>query len=119
MQAQSAVIEGLQKLHDLNIPTERPVDYYAEMAKSDQHMKKIKEVLLTKEAELEKREKVRKLRELKKIGKQVQVENLKKKQREKKSFNDNIENIKKGKTDASVLDGKSNNKKANAKKDIS
>lgn len=102
------MLEGLNKLHDLNVPTKRPIDYYAEMAKTDQHMKKIKEVLLSKEAEMEKRDKVRKLRQLKKIGKQVQVENLKKKHKEKKNFNDSINNIKKGKTDASsVLDGKS------------
>jgi hypothetical protein len=41
------------------------------MAKSDQHMEKVKEVLLSKEDELENRDKVCKLRELKKIGKQV------------------------------------------------
>ena len=106
LQAQSAVIEGIKKLHELNVPTKRPIDYYAEMAKSDQHMKKVKEVLLSKEAELEKRDKVRKLRELKKIGKQVQMENARKKLKEKKSFNESIENVKKGKTDAStVLDG--------------
>ncbi len=106
LQAQSAVIEGIKKLHELKVPTKRPIDYYAEMAKSDQHMKKVKEVLLSKEAELEKRDKVRKLRELKKIGKQVQMENARKKLKEKKSFNESIENVKKGKTDAStVLDG--------------
>ena len=90
----------------MNVPTKRPIDYYAEMAKSDQHMKKVKEVLLSKVAELEKRDKVRKLRQLKKVGKQVQMENARKKQKEKKNFNESIESIKKGKTDAStVLDG--------------
>jgi hypothetical protein len=49
---------------------------------------------------------VRKFRELKKIGKQVQMENASKKLKEKKSFKESIENIQKGKTDAStVLDG--------------
>ncbi len=96
LQAQEAAIQGLKRLHGLGIKTRRPDDYFAEMAKSDEHMKKVKEELLSKHAELEHREKVRKLRELKKIGKQVQVEKLKKKQSEKKSFNKSIEKIKKG-----------------------
>jgi rRNA-processing protein EBP2 len=107
-------LEGLKKLHDLGVPTLRPEDYYAEMAKSDNHMKKIKEILLSKEAELDKRDKVRKLRELKKIGKQVQVENQKKKHLERKDFNKNIEDVKKGKSSvSSVLEkgGKKNNKR--------
>ena len=49
------------------------------MAKSDRHMEKVKEALLSKEAELEKRDKVRKFRELKKIGKQFQMENTRNK----------------------------------------
>jgi rRNA-processing protein EBP2 len=68
-----------KKLHELNVPTKRLVDYYAEMAKSDRHMEKVKEALLSKEAELEKRDKVRKFRELKKIGKQFQMENTRNK----------------------------------------
>lgn len=40
-QAQAAVLFGLEKLKKLKIPTQRPNDYYAEMAKSDAHMKKV------------------------------------------------------------------------------
>lgn len=40
-QAQSAVLEGLARLKAMNIPTKRPDDYFAEMAKSDAHMKKV------------------------------------------------------------------------------
>ena len=42
-QAQNAVLEGLKKLHALGVPTRRPDDYYAEMAKTDAHMKKVKD----------------------------------------------------------------------------
>ena len=42
-------------------------------------LEKVRATLLTKHAEIEKRDKIRKLRELKKMGKQIQVENEKKK----------------------------------------
>ncbi len=40
-QAQSAVIEGLARLKAMSIPTKRPDDYFAQMAKSDDHMLKV------------------------------------------------------------------------------
>ena len=40
-QAQSAIIEGLARLKTLGIPTRRPDDYFAQMAKSDEHMLKV------------------------------------------------------------------------------
>lgn len=40
-QAQSAVIEGISRLNSLRVPTQRPDDYFAEMAKSDKHMHKV------------------------------------------------------------------------------
>ena len=44
-QAQAAVLEGIPRLHKLNIPTKRPDDYFAEMVKTDEHMKKVMCVL--------------------------------------------------------------------------
>lgn len=41
-QAQAAVLEGLARLKALGIPTKRPDDYFAEMAKSDSHMQKVR-----------------------------------------------------------------------------
>ena len=40
-QAQSAIIEGLSRLKVLGVPTRRPDDYFAQMAKSDDHMLKV------------------------------------------------------------------------------
>lgn len=40
-QAQSAIIEGLSRLKSLGVPTRRPEDYFAQMAKSDDHMLKV------------------------------------------------------------------------------
>lgn len=44
-QAQATVLEGFCKLEDLGLPTVRPSDYFAEMAKSDDHMQKVGQVL--------------------------------------------------------------------------
>lgn len=40
-QAQSAVAIGLRKLQELDVPTTRPDDYFAEMIKTDDHMRKV------------------------------------------------------------------------------
>ena len=39
-QAQAAVLAAMPRLHKLNLPTKRPDDYFAQMAKTDAHMKK-------------------------------------------------------------------------------
>uniref|UniRef100_A0A672T7Y5 EBNA1 binding protein 2 n=1 Tax=Sinocyclocheilus grahami TaxID=75366 RepID=A0A672T7Y5_SINGR len=41
-QAQATVLAALPKLHKFKIPTKRPEDYFAEMAKTDQHMQKVR-----------------------------------------------------------------------------
>ena len=76
----------MPRLKGFGVLTKRPEDYFAEMSKSDDHMKKVRETLLTKHAEIEKREKVRQLRELKKMGKQIQIEAEKKKQQGKRVY---------------------------------
>merc|ERR1719350_1978872 len=68
-QAQAAVLEGLPRLQSLGVKTKRPEDYFAQMAKSDQHMNKIRAKLLSKEQEQERAEKIKKLREIKKMRK--------------------------------------------------
>ena len=42
-QAQASVLVGLKKLQELDIPTQRPDDYFAEMIKTDDHMRKVRE----------------------------------------------------------------------------
>lgn len=70
-QAQAAVLEGIPRLHELGVVTKRPEDYFAQMAKADTHMTKVREKLLSKKVALERSEKARKMRELKKFGKKV------------------------------------------------
>ena len=81
----------------MNIPTRRPDDYFAQMLKSDQHMGKIREKLLSKQKMEERRQKVRRIRELKKFGKQVQVEVEQNKVKAKKDLQKNVKDFRKGK----------------------
>ncbi len=47
-QAQATVLEAIPRLKKEKIPTKRPEDYYAQMAKSDEHMKKVESIFLKK-----------------------------------------------------------------------
>lgn len=98
-QAQAAVLAVLPRLHQLKVPTKRPTDYFAEMAKSDQQMQKIRQKLQTKQAAMEKSEKAKQLRALRKYGKKVQTEVLQKRQREKTHMMNAIKKYQKGFSD--------------------
>ncbi|GCB70211.1 hypothetical protein scyTo_0010723 [Scyliorhinus torazame] len=63
-QAQATVLDALPRLQRLKIATKRPDDYFAEMAKSDQQMQKIREKMLSKKISMEKSEKAKQLRTL-------------------------------------------------------
>ena len=95
-QAQAAVMEGLPRLQSMNIRTRRPEDYFAQMAKSDNHMNKIRAKLLEKEQGQQRAEKIAKLRELKKFGKKVQTEVQQKRLKQKKDMMDEMKKIRKG-----------------------
>ncbi|KAM8999836.1 probable rRNA-processing protein EBP2 [Sarcophilus harrisii] len=98
-QAQAAVLAVLPRLHQHQIPTKRPQDYFAEMAKSDQQMQKIRQKLQTKQAAMEKSEKAKQLRALRKYGKKVQTEVLQKRQQEKSKMMTAIKKYQKGFSD--------------------
>lgn len=44
---------GITQLEDCRVPWHRPVDYYAEMVKSDDHMLKVKEQLMFEQRNIE------------------------------------------------------------------
>merc|ERR1739848_957870 len=96
MGAQAAVLEAIPRLHSMNIRTKRPEDYFAQMAKTDDHMNKIRSKLLSKEQAQQRAEKMSKLRELKKYGKKVQIEVQQKRQKDKKDMMDEMKKIRKG-----------------------
>ncbi|KAI8428736.1 hypothetical protein MSG28_007422 [Choristoneura fumiferana] len=112
-QAQAAVVEGLKKLKELGIPTRRPEDYFAEMAKTDEHMQKVRKNLLAKQAAQARNEKVRQLRDQKKIAKRVQIDARLKQASEKREMLEQLKRVRKGKsTDLDFLD---DNKGKNSK----
>lgn len=101
-QAQTTVMDGLRRFHNqYNIKnTSRPDDYFAEMLKSDEHMKKVHQKLETRQTTLEASDKAKRQRELKKYGKKVQQEIQLKRQQEKRELLEKIQRYKKGKLDS-------------------
>lgn len=104
MEAKSSVLQAFEKLKALDIPIGRPDDFYAEMAKTDKHMGKVKSKIISKKDEQERREKLRKLREQRKHGKQIQMEVQKKRAAEKAEFQKKIKKARKDKTGDALFD---------------
>lgn len=123
-QAQAAVLEGYQQLKKLKLATMRPGDYFAEMAKSDEQMQKIRNRLLKKQKGLEISDRVKKIREIKKYGKKVQIEVEQRKVKEKKEMISKLNKYRKGKIDhLDFLDGEGSTRndsrtKSKLKKDL-
>ncbi|ROW08841.1 hypothetical protein VMCG_02740 [Cytospora schulzeri] len=76
-------------------PFSRPKDYFAEMVKDDGHMQKVKDKLIEDATNKKASAEARKLRDLKKFGKQVQVAKLQERQKEKKDTLEKIKALKK------------------------
>ncbi|CAD6567518.1 MAG: rRNA-processing protein and EBNA1-binding protein ebp2 [Tremellales sp. Tagirdzhanova-0007] len=87
--------------HD--IPFTRPSDYYAEMVKSDEHMERVRTKLVEEAQGIKKSDAARKQRDLKKFGKQIQVEKLKQREMDKKSFAERMHGIKRKRKDGMEL----------------
>jgi rRNA-processing protein EBP2 len=96
-QAQQAAQEGIKKLQEAGVSTKRPDDYFAEMAKTDDHMQKIRSHLLAKQEGIAKSERIRQIREQRRMGKILQKEVTKKREEEKKKMLDNLKEFRKGK----------------------
>ncbi|GMF59091.1 unnamed protein product [[Candida] boidinii] len=89
-----AAIDGRKQLLALKVPFSRPMDFFAEMVKSDEHMEKLKTKLVQEATEKKAREEARRQRQLKKFGKQVQHETLQQRQKEKKDSLDKFKSLK-------------------------
>jgi rRNA-processing protein EBP2 len=90
---------GLAQLNSNNIPFERPADFFAEMVKSDSHMAKIKDVLLSEHKRIEAvaiRKQNVEHRKFAKITNAAKVEQKAKDKREKTS---SMDKFKKGASD--------------------
>lgn len=94
-QGLDAVKQSRTTLLKLKIPFARPMDYFAEMIKSDEHMDKLKSKLLSEAANKKASEDAKKQRSLKKFGKQVQHATLQERAKQKKATMEKIDSLKK------------------------
>ncbi|KAI0248600.1 eukaryotic rRNA processing protein EBP2-domain-containing protein [Lactifluus subvellereus] len=76
------------------LPFTRPDDFFAEMVKTDAHMERIRQRLLDESTGIAKSEARRREREGKKVGKQVQLEKLKERERSKKDMEERLKGLK-------------------------
>ncbi|KAG6040968.1 hypothetical protein E4U41_006446 [Claviceps citrina] len=93
-QCLEAAKTGRAKLLAEGVPFSRPKDYFAEMVKEDAHMEKVKAKLVEEASAKKAAAEARKLRDLKKFGKQVQVAKLQERQKEKRETLEKIKNLK-------------------------
>jgi rRNA-processing protein EBP2 len=98
-QALAAATAALTELERLNIPHRRPEDYYAEMLKSDVHMAKIKDKLLSEQSKIEAVHSRKTMKKNREISKEISVEKTKQKQAQKKQAIENINQWRKHKND--------------------
>ena len=76
------------------VPFSRPTDYFAEMVKSDDHMKRVKSRLVSEEAGRKASAEAKKMREAKKFGKAVQMEKQKERAKMKRDMLDKVNVLK-------------------------
>uniref|UniRef100_A0A0R3RR74 rRNA-processing protein EBP2 homolog n=1 Tax=Elaeophora elaphi TaxID=1147741 RepID=A0A0R3RR74_9BILA len=95
-QAEKAVQIAIPRLREMGVKIFRPIDYYAEMVKSDQHMQKIRQRMAEVEESKQKLEAIRRIREEKKFAAKVQKKVLERKQSEKKSLAEAVKKHRKG-----------------------
>lgn len=93
-QSLDAVREARARLRAEGVPFSRPKDYFAEMVKEDAHMEKIKAKLVEEATNKKAAAEARKMRDLKKFGKQVQVAKLQERQKAKRETLEKIKTLK-------------------------
>lgn len=102
-QSLDAVRLGRSRLRAEGVPFSRPKDYFAEMVKEDAHMDKIKAKLVEEATNKKAAVEARKMRDLKKFGKQVQVAKMQERQKEKRETLDKIKTLKRSKFSFLIL----------------
>ncbi|TDZ28289.1 rRNA-processing protein EBP2 [Colletotrichum spinosum] len=93
-QSLEAARKGRSLLLKEGVPFSRPADYFAEMVKDDGQMQKVKDKLIEEASNKKAAAEARKLRDLKKFGKQVQVAKLQERQKAKKETLEKIKTLK-------------------------
>ena len=93
-QSLAAVKEARKRLKTEGVPFARPVDYFAEMVKSEEHMGRVRQRLVDDAASKKASAEARKQRDLKKFGKAVQVAKLQERDRAKRESLDKVNLLK-------------------------
>jgi rRNA-processing protein EBP2 len=92
--ARTAATEARTLLKKEGVPFTRPNDYFAEMAKSDEQMGKVKRKMHDEAASKKAAAEARALRDAKKFGKAVQVAKVQERAREKREMLEKISTLK-------------------------
>ncbi|KAI1191994.1 eukaryotic rRNA processing protein EBP2-domain-containing protein [Nemania serpens] len=103
-QALDAAKRGRTLLKAEGVPFSRPTDYFAEMVKDDGHMEKVKAKLVEEASAKKASAEARKLRDLKKFGKQVQVAKLQERQKAKRETLEKIKTLKRKRSETGGAD---------------
>jgi rRNA-processing protein EBP2 len=101
--ARTAATEARALLKKEGVPFTRPNDYFAEMAKSDEQMEKVKRKMREEAAGKRAAAEARKLRDAKKFGKAVQVAKVQERAREKREMLEKIGTLKRSTYSMSLL----------------
>ncbi|KAL8376213.1 hypothetical protein RB595_007361 [Gaeumannomyces hyphopodioides] len=101
-QCLDAARRGRGLLRAEGVAFSRPVDYFAEMVKPDEHMEKVKAKLVEDATAKKAAAEARKLRDLKKFGKQVQVAKLQERAKAKKDTLEKIQSLKRKRQESSA-----------------
>ncbi|WAO93666.1 Hypothetical protein NCS54_01122000 [Fusarium falciforme] len=103
-QSLDAARQARKLLRAEGVPFSRPKDYFAEMVKEDAHMEKVKAKLVEEASNKKAAAEARKLRDLKKFGKQVQVAKLQERQKVKRETLEKIKTLKRKRQESGGAD---------------
>eukprot|EP01029_Cantina_marsupialis_P029284 TRINITY_DN780035_c0_g1_i1.p1 TRINITY_DN780035_c0_g1~~TRINITY_DN780035_c0_g1_i1.p1 ORF type:complete len:254 (-),score=95.32 TRINITY_DN780035_c0_g1_i1:247-1008(-) len=91
-----AVLDAKDLLAEFEVPYLRPIDYYAEMLKSDEHMRRIKDEILFQQKKMMAFEQRKKAKQYKAFAKEIEQEKKKLKAQRTKQQIDAVTQIRKG-----------------------
>jgi rRNA-processing protein EBP2 len=94
-QSLNSVKAAMEKFDKLKIPYQRPVDFYAEMVKTDKHMTKVKSKLVLEQKKIQAVEDHKKQQLASKYSKQARAHKEQEQARLKKQTIQNIKNLRK------------------------
>ncbi|KAK4137920.1 Ebp2-domain-containing protein [Trichocladium antarcticum] len=98
-QSLEAARQGRALLRKENVPFTRPTDYFAETVRSDETMEKVKAKMVEEATAKKASAEARKQRDLKKFGKQVQVQKQQERAKQKRDTLDKIKDLKRKRQD--------------------